>query len=110
MHGIMKEFEAKSKPDLSKFNWEDALLLDGQLTNEEKLLRDSAASYAQDKLQPRVIGAYGDERADKEIFTEMGNMGLLGVTGTADPMLLNTNGIAVPFGRFGLEAWPMMSL
>lgn len=80
MHGTMKELEAKSKPDLSKFNWEDALLLDGQLTNEERMLRDSAASYAQDKLQSRVISAYADERTDKEIFTEMGEMGLLGVT------------------------------
>ena len=71
MHGTMKELEAKSKPDLSKFNWEDALLLDGQLTNEERMLRDSAASYAQDKLQSRVISAYADERTDKEIFTEM---------------------------------------
>ncbi len=80
MHGTMKELEAKSKPDLSKFYWEDALLLDGQLTNEERMLRDSAASYAQEKLQPRAISAYADERTDEEIFTEMGEMGLLGVT------------------------------
>lgn len=80
MNVNVKNLDAKSKPDLSKFNWEDALLLEGQLTDEERMLRDSAASYAQDKLQPRVISAYADERTDQEIFAEMGEMGLLGVT------------------------------
>lgn len=70
----------QSKPDLSSFNWEDAFLMDGQLSEEERMLRDAAAAYAQDKLQPRVIDAYRDEVTDPDIFREMGEMGLLGVT------------------------------
>ncbi len=70
----------KDNPSLSRFNWEDPLLLDGQLTDEERMLRDSARAYAQGKLQPRVINAYRNEKTDPEIFTEMGEMGLLGVT------------------------------
>lgn len=70
----------QSKPDLSSFNWEDAFLMDGQLSEDERMLRDAAAAYAQDKLQPRVIAAYRDEITDPDIFREMGEMGLLGVT------------------------------
>ena len=71
---------AKDAPDLSSFDWEDALRLEGQLSEDERMLRDAARTYAQDRLQPRVIEAFRDEVTDPEIFREMGKMGLLGVT------------------------------
>ncbi len=70
----------KDAPDLSRFDWEDAFRLDEQLTEEERAIRDSARAYAQEKLQPRVISAFEKEETDPEIFREMGEMGLLGVT------------------------------
>ena len=70
----------KDAPDLSRFDWEDALRLDDQLSEEERMLRDGAHAYAQEKLQPRVIEAFSEEKTDPSIFREMGEMGLLGVT------------------------------
>ena len=70
----------KERPELSRFTWSDPLLLENQLSEEERMLRDSARAYAQGKLQPRVIAAYRDESTDPAIFAEMGEMGLLGVT------------------------------
>jgi glutaryl-CoA dehydrogenase len=67
-------------PDLARFDWEDALRLEDQLTEDERMLRDAARAYAQEKLQPRVTAAYRDETTDPAIFAEMGAMGLLGVT------------------------------
>jgi len=72
--------KAKDAPDLSRFDWADALRLDAQLTDEERMLRDAAHAYAQEKLAPRVTQAYRDESTDPAIFSEMGEMGLLGVT------------------------------
>ena len=72
--------KAKDAPDLNRFNYEDPFLLETQLSEEERMLRDAAKAYAQDKLQPRVIAAYREEKTDAEIFREMGEMGLLGVT------------------------------
>ena len=72
--------KAKDAPDLSRFDWADALRLDAQLTEEERMLRDAAHAYAQEKLAPRVTQAYRDEATDPAIFREMGEMGLLGVT------------------------------
>jgi len=69
-----------SKPDLSAFIWDDAFKIESQLSEEERLIRDSARQYAQDKLQPRVIDAFENETTDPEIFREMGAMGLLGST------------------------------
>ena len=62
------------------FQWDDPFLLDAQLSDEERMIRDTARSYAQDKLQPRVISAYREERFDQEIMQEMGALGLLGST------------------------------
>ncbi len=73
MHGT-------SKPSLQKFDWEDPLLLDEQLTEDERMIRDTARDYAQEKLLPRVIEAYAHEKTDASIFNEMGELGLLGVT------------------------------
>ncbi len=62
------------------FDWEDPFDLEGQLTEEERLVRDTARNYAQEKLLPRVTSAYMDERFDREIMSEMGDLGLLGST------------------------------
>jgi glutaryl-CoA dehydrogenase len=66
--------------DAARFNWEDPLLLDQQLSDEERMIRDAANAYAQDKLQPRVLDAFRNERTDVAIFREMGELGLLGPT------------------------------
>lgn len=65
---------------MQTFRWDDPFLLDNQLSEDEKLIRDSARAYCQDKLQPRVISAYREERFDRDIMTEMGALGLLGPT------------------------------
>src|SRR3546814_2696029 len=62
------------------FHWQDPLLLDQQLTDEERMVRDAAAAYAQDKLAPRVLNAFRNEQTDPKIFAEMGELGLLGAT------------------------------
>jgi len=62
------------------FNWEDPLLLDTQLSEDERMVREAARAYAQDKLAPRVLEAFRHEQTDPAIFTEMGELGLLGVT------------------------------
>ncbi len=65
---------------LAEFTWDDAFLLDEQLTEDERLIRDTARDFAQEKLQPRISEAYLDEKTDRSIFNEMGELGLLGVT------------------------------
>ena len=62
------------------FDWTDPLLLEDELTDEERLIRDTAREYAQDKLMPRVLTANREERFDREIMNEMGALGLLGAT------------------------------
>jgi len=68
------------EPVIQPFDWEDALGIDDQLTDEERMVRDTAEAYAQDKLQPRVTQAYLNEDFDREILREMGSLGLLGAT------------------------------
>jgi glutaryl-CoA dehydrogenase len=68
---------SKSK---AQFHWEDPLLLDQQLTEEERMVRDAAGAYCQDKLQPRILEAFRHEKTDPAIFREMGELGLLGPT------------------------------
>lgn len=77
---MAKDLSPKSRPGLGPFSWEDPFLLDDQLTEDERMIRDAARAYAQDQLQPRIIDAYRDEITDPGIFREMGDMGLLGVT------------------------------
>ncbi|HEY8566350.1 MAG TPA: acyl-CoA dehydrogenase [Beijerinckiaceae bacterium] len=73
--------KAKDQPAPSaSFQWEDPFLLDEQLTEDERLIRDTARSFAQDKLLPRIVEAYAQEKVEPEIFREMGELGLLGVT------------------------------
>jgi len=62
------------------FNWEDPFLLDDQLSDDERAIRDTAHAFAQEKLAPRVIEAYLEEKTDRAIFNEMGQLGLLGAT------------------------------
>jgi glutaryl-CoA dehydrogenase len=69
-----------AEPAVLPFDYSDPLGLDQQLTDEERLVRDTAESYAQEKLQPRVTRAYLDEDFDREIMREMGALGLLGAT------------------------------
>ncbi len=75
-------------PDLratkASFQWDDPLLLEEQLSGDERMVRDAARAYAQDKLAPRILEAFRHERADASIFKEMGELGLLGATIPAD--------------------------
>ena len=71
---------AKDMPDLSSFDWQDAFRLEDQLSEDERMIRDSARAYCQEKLQPRVLEAFQNEQTDPAIFAEMGSMGLLGTT------------------------------
>jgi len=67
-------------PQTPQFQWDDPFLLENQLTDEERMVRDTARDYAQDKLMPRVLEAYRNETFDREIMNEMGELGLLGPT------------------------------
>ncbi len=69
-----------SGPSLAPFEWADPFHLEGQLSEDERMVADSARAYASDKLLPRVTEAYLDEVVAPEIFREMGEMGLLGIT------------------------------
>ncbi|HLY91329.1 MAG TPA: acyl-CoA dehydrogenase family protein, partial [Acetobacteraceae bacterium] len=69
-----------AEPVITPLDWADPFNLSEQLTEEERLVRDTAYGYAQEKLLPRVTSAYLDERFDREIMTEMGALGLLGAT------------------------------
>jgi glutaryl-CoA dehydrogenase len=73
------------------FNWEDPLLLESQLTEDERMVRDATRAYAQEKLLPRIQHAFRNEHTDRAIFNEMGELGLLGPT------------IPVEFGGAGLN-------
>ncbi|WP_373282704.1 acyl-CoA dehydrogenase [Allosediminivita pacifica] len=72
--------KAKDAPDLGRFDWEDPFRLSDQLDEEERMIAESARAYASEKLAPRVIDAYNEEKVEPEVFEEMGEMGLLGVT------------------------------
>ena len=83
---------------MGAFKWDDALLLEDQLTEEERAIRDAAHAYCQDKLFTRVLEANRHERFDRDIMTEMGEMGFLGAT-------LDSHGCAgVGYVAYGLIA------
>jgi glutaryl-CoA dehydrogenase len=67
-------------PDLGPFQWDDPLLLEAQLTEDERMIRDTAREFAAQELAPRVQKAYLEEKTDPELFRLMGKSGLLGVT------------------------------
>ena len=68
------------EPQILPFDWADPFDLEHQLTDEERMVRDTAHGYAQEKLQPRVTEAYLNENFDREILREMGSLGLIGAT------------------------------
>src|SRR5215472_5296727 len=72
--------QRRPSPQGVRFAWDDPLLLDAQLTPEERMVRDTARSYAQEKLLPRVTESFRHERSEPAIFREMGELGLLGAT------------------------------
>ncbi|MGB2238540.1 MAG: acyl-CoA dehydrogenase family protein, partial [Pseudomonadales bacterium] len=86
------------KKHWASFNWEDPFLFDQQLTEEERMVRDTANQYAQEKLQPRIIEAYRDEATDPGIFREMGELGLLG------PMIDGYGCAGMGYTAYGLIA------
>ena len=67
-------------PTRATFHWDDPLLLDSQLSGDERAVRDAAAAYCQERLAPRVLDAFRNQTTDTSIFTEMGELGLLGAT------------------------------
>ena len=74
------DLKPKDAPDLGRFDWQDPLRLADQLSEEERLIQAAARAYATEKLSPRIAAAFESGASDPDIFTEMGEMGLLGVT------------------------------
>lgn len=84
---------------MSQFDWADPFLLEQQLLDDERMIRDSARAYAQEKLAPRIIEAFAKEQTDVEIFREMGALGLLG------PTIPETyGGVGASYVAYGLVA------
>ncbi|HEX8445900.1 MAG TPA: acyl-CoA dehydrogenase [Sphingomonas sp.] len=81
------------------FDWADPFLIDDQLSDEERLIRDTAAAYAQEKLAPRIVAAFRDEQTDPAIFREMGALGLLGPTVPEE-----YGGVGASYVAYGLVA------
>ena len=81
------------------FDWADPFLLNDQLSEEERMIRDSAAAFAADRLAPRIKDAYLNETTDPEIFREMGAAGLLGVTVAEE-----YGGVGASYVSYGLVA------
>ena len=84
---------------MAGFKWDDPFFLDDQLTEDERLIRDTASDYAQEKLQTRVKQAFRDEHFHREIMSEMGQLGLLGAT-----LPEEYGGSAVNYVSYGLVA------
>ncbi len=99
--GIMSALAqaASKKAPKVQFNWEDPFLLEEQLTEDERMIRDMARAYAQEKLMPRVKEAYATEKTDRAIFHEMGELGLLGPTTPEE-----YGGAGVNYVSYGLVA------
>ena len=66
------------EPSAASFDWQDPLLLDEDLAEDERMVRDNVRRYCQEQLQPRILKAHREERFDREILTEMGQLGMLG--------------------------------
>jgi glutaryl-CoA dehydrogenase len=84
---------------MARFDWADPFFLDDQLSDDERMIRDTARAYAADKLAPRVIDAFNDETTDPEIFREMGALGLLGPT-----LPPEYGGVGASYVAYGLVA------
>ena len=89
----------KTKPKKAEFSWSDPLLLDSQLTEQERMVRDAARAFAQEKLAPRVLEAFRHEKADPALLREMGALGFLGPTLPAE-----YGGAGVNYVSYGLIA------
>ena len=77
---LKRSFGTTGKETFAKFNWEDPLNLDGQLTEEELMVKQTAFDYCQEQLMPRVLEANRHEVFHREIMNEFGELGMLGVT------------------------------
>ena len=75
----MKTETAAPTARATRFDWSDPLLLDAQLSEEERMVRETARAYCQERLAPRVLEAFRHEKTDPAIFREMGELDLLGV-------------------------------
>ena len=75
----MKTETAAPTARATRFDWSDPLLLDAQLSEEERMVRETARAYGQERLAPRVLEAFRHEKTDPAIFREMGELDLLGV-------------------------------
>ena len=71
---------ADLKPQLANFNWPDPFLLDNQLNEDDRMLREAAAQFAQNELQPLIVDAYREATVNPSLFPKMGEAGLLGAT------------------------------
>ena len=96
---IKAPLKAKEAPDLGRFDWEDAFRLEDQLSEDERMLRDAARSFADTKLAPKVIDAYANEVSDPSIFKQMGEAGLLGLTTPEE-----YGGLGASYVTYGLVA------
>ncbi len=76
----MNQMINTAKNEKVQFNWQDPFLMEQQLTEDERMIRDTAYAYCQDKLMPRVLEQFRNEQTDPKIFREMGELGLLGPT------------------------------
>ncbi|WP_277968162.1 acyl-CoA dehydrogenase [Sphingomonas echinoides] len=85
--------------DMARFDWADPFFLDDQLEDDERMIRDTARAYAQDKLAPRIVDAFQNETTDPEIFREMGALGLLGPTVPEE-----YGGVGASYVAYGLVA------
>ncbi len=84
---------------MAPFDWEDPFRLDEQLSEDERMIQETARAYAQDKLQPRVLEAFAEETTDTDIFREMGDLGLLGITVPEE-----YGGVGASYVAYGLVA------
>ena len=96
--------KAAPKAARAQFNWEDPFLIEEQLSEDERMIRDMARGYAQEKLMPRVKEAYATEKTDRAIFHEMGELGLLGPTTPEEYGGAGTN--YVSYGLVAREVFP----
>jgi glutaryl-CoA dehydrogenase len=85
--------------DMARFDWADPFFLDDQLEDDERMIRDTARAYAQNKLAPRIVDAFQNETTDPEIFREMGALGLLGPTVPEE-----YGGVGASYVAYGLVA------
>src|SRR5512139_885608 len=75
----MADMKTDSAAPTARFDWTDPLLLDAQLTEEERMVRETARAYAQERLAPRALEMFRTEKVDASIFREMGGLDLLGI-------------------------------